>query len=62
MKPTRSQKLFWCVSLTAIGFAAGCAHVAKPTKPIVRPAQAAAAANDFPSAIQAGIPAQNVKK
>lgn len=62
MKPIRSQNLFWCVCFAVIGFTAGCAHVAKPAKPIVRPAQAAAAANDFPSAIQAGIPSQNVKK
>jgi hypothetical protein len=50
--------------LAAIGFVAGCAHMtkSKPTKSITRPGQAAAAANDFPSAIQAGIPAQNVKK
>jgi len=52
----------WLVGwVTALVFlAAGCSS--GPGKPIPRPSHEVAAANDFPTALQAGIPAQTLKK
>jgi len=40
---------------------AGCSTTSNK-KPIAKPSHVAAEANDFPTAIQAGIPASTVKK
>jgi uncharacterized protein YceK len=50
--------LCWATALVLL--AAGCSSV--PKKTIAKPSHEAAAANDFPTAIQAGIPAQTLKK
>ncbi len=56
------------VSFFAAGFftaalllLAGCSTTAAK-KPIAKPSHVAADANDFPTAIQAGIPATTIKK
>ena len=48
----------WASALVLL--AAGCSS--GPGKPIPRPSHEAAAANDFPTAIQAGIPAPDAEK
>ncbi len=46
---------------TALLLLAGCTTTANK-KPIAKPSHVAAEANDFPTAIQAGIPATTIKK
>jgi uncharacterized protein YceK len=61
MKATRSFLFLIIASFTAATILlAGCSTVDK--KPIAKPSHAAAAANDFPTALQAGIPTQTIKK
>jgi hypothetical protein len=61
MKATRSVIFLVFGSFTAaIILLAGCSTMDK--KPTARPSHSAAAANDFPTALQAGISSPNVKK
>jgi len=62
MKPARRLLVFTAVLCMAAMFSlAGCSTTSS-TKAIAKPSHAAAAANDFPTAAQAGIPPATLKK
>jgi hypothetical protein len=62
MNATRTVSIWLRCLAVATLLAAGCATTHPKQAAIPKPSHAAAAANDFPTAIQAGIPTSTIQK